>query len=594
LTESKPDASGAGRAKHGNRVWLAVAAGVCAAALAVAFGGYWGSNPSATVPIPSDLLAAPGSAPGHPKPVIEADYRMAVWAVGRNAHTLLHEPTRLFEAEPCHPTPHALALHHPVIAPALAAIPVAAAFGDPALTFNAALLLKVVIGFAAMVLLVWDWTRSPPAAIVAGLLYGFHAVQVEHPHHLFTSDNAWMLLGLFFARRLFVRGHWSDAVGLTGACLLQMGASFYPFFAAAIAALPLLTWLCWHYGLKSIPASRGIFVVVTLAAGAALLFAPYLSHTTSEFSGRGAIFHAPWSTFLPGGRNGIGWLPALLAIAAFLPSRGRTPDGITGDPRAALVIAALLVAAFATGGNYHARMSVLHGGAPPAFALPNLFAAFSGWLPGLENVRLPREFALASRSLVCVLAGLGTAGLLQRLPDRFARIAGPLLIVAAFLQTPGLPSAMRGEAPRFAALEIRPSDEALAFFDALAESGNDGPLLELPIDRRNRGYTFRDAPEQQLLSAYHHRRTSGCYFSFIPLQVRGLAPLAAELPDPAALARARDLGFTTVVVHHGPRNAVGRETRQRFQRAVAAGVPGLRAIATSPARSAFALDEVTR
>ncbi len=94
---------------------MAVATAVCLAGFAVAFSGYWGSHPGATVPIPSRMISDAGAPVGRPKPVIEADYRMAVWAVGRNARTLIFEPTRLFEAEPCHPTPNALALHHPVL-----------------------------------------------------------------------------------------------------------------------------------------------------------------------------------------------------------------------------------------------------------------------------------------------------------------------------------------------------------------------------------------------------------------------------------------------------------------------------------------------
>jgi hypothetical protein len=599
LDESKPDAADAERAT-GERAtrrwggWPAVAAGVCLAGLAVAFGGFWGSDPSAQAPVPTRMLGGDAAPVGHPKPVVEADYRMAVWAVGRNARTLVSAPSRLFQAEPCAPTRNALALHHPVVTPALVAAPVAAAFDDPLLSFNAAVMLKVAIGFGAMLLLIWDWTRSPAAAIVAALLYGFHAVQVEHPHHLFTSDNAWMLFGLYFARRLFERGRWLDAVGLTAACLLQMGASFYPFFAAALTALPLLAWLAWHYGVRKIPASRIALVVVGVSLGAALLFAPYLEHAADEFSGRGRFFYAPWSTFLPGGANAIGWLTALLALAAFGLGRDRALAGMAGDPRAALAIAALLVAAFATGGNYHARVAVLSGGEPPPFALPNLFAAVSRWLPGLQNVRLPGELALAARAIVCLLAGLGAAALLRSLPVRFARIAAPVLILAAFAVAPGAPAWLTRGAPPFDALTLRPPDAALEFFDALARSGNDGPLLELPIDRGNRGYTFRAAPEQQLLSAYHGRRTSGCYFSFIPEQVRGLGKLGEALPERDAIERARALGFTTVIVHHERRNPGGRALRLRLDRAIEAGATGLRPIATSRDRSAYAIAEATR
>jgi hypothetical protein len=440
-----------------------------------------------------------------------------------------------------------------------------------------------------MFLLVSDWTRSPPAGIVAGLLYGFHSIQVEHPYHVFTSDNAWMLFGLYFGRRLFERGRWLDALGVAASCLLQMGASFYPFFAASLAAPPLLAWLVWHYGTRSLSPSRALLVVGLVGGGAVLLFHPYLGHEGGEIFGRGKVFYAPWSTFLPGGKNFTGWLAALLVVAAFALGRSRALAGISGDPRAALVVAALLVAVFATGGNYTARVMVLAGGEPPPFALPNPFGALARILPGLKTVRLPGELALAAREILCVLAGFGTAALLRSAPARWATSAAILLILAAFAETlrPPLPGLF--SAKPFAALQIRPSQETLAFFEELERKGNRGPLLELPIDRTNRAYTFRHAPTQQLLTAYHHRRTSGCYVSFIPQQVRGLATLSAELPAIDAIDRARDLGFTTVVVHHGARLPAGREIAQRFRHTREPEQPRLEPIATGPSMTAFAL-----
>jgi len=575
-------------------LWAAVAALVCALALATAFSGFWGSDFRESVPIPSSMLPDDEHPDRRVKPVIEADYRLAVWAVGRNAYTLLHEPARLFQAEPCHPTPNALALHHPVISPALVAAPAHALSGDPVVAFNAAVFLKIAIGFAAMLLLVRDWTRSTPAGIVAGLLYGFHSIQVDHPYHVFTSDNAWMLFGLYFARRLFERGRWIDAVGVGASCLLQMGASFYPFFAAAVTAVPLLGWLVWHYGGKNLPRSRALLVLGIVVAGGALLFTPYLAHEGAEIFGRGKTFYAPWSTFLPGGANFPGWLGALLVVAAFALGRHRALAGISGDPRAALVIAALLVAFFATGGNYNARVMVLAGGEPPPFALPNPFGALARVLPGLQSVRLPGEFALAVREIACILAGFGAAAVLRSVPARWATLAAAALIFGAFAETLPPPVPGLASAPPFGALRIRPSDEALAFFETLERTGNRGPLLEIPVDRRNRAYTFRYAPMQQLLTAYHHRRTSGCYVSFIPQRVRGLAAISDGLPASEAFDQALDLGFTTIVIHHTERLPSGREIARRFRRAFEAGDARLEPIATSATMTAYALREAGR
>jgi hypothetical protein len=591
---SSASVGGAARDGRCDGRWAAVGAVVFAAALATAFLGFWGSDLRESVPVPSSMLPDDAHPKRGMKPVIEADYRLAVWAVGRNAYALLHEPTHLFQAEPCHPTPNALALHHPVIAPAIVAAPADALTGDPVAAFNAAVLLKVAIGFAAMGLLVADWTRSPPAGIVAGLLYAFHPIQVEHPYHLFTSDNAWMLFGLYFARRLFERGRWIDAVGVALSCILQMGASFYPFFAAAITALPLLVWLIWHHGVKNVRLSRALLVLALVGAGALLLFAPYLGHEGAELSDRGRVFYAPWSTFLPGGSNFPGWVGALLAIAAFALGRRRALAGISGDPRAALVIAALLVAAFATGGNHEARVMVLAGGEPPPFVLPNPFAALARVLPVLQSVRLPGELALAVREIACILAGFGAAAFLRWAPVRWATAAAALLIVLSFAETLRPPFLGLAAAPPFGAFRIRPSDASLAFFDTLAQKGNRGPLLELPLDRRNRAYTFRYAPIQQLLTAYHHRRTSGCYVSFIPRQVRELASISKRLPEPEALDRVLELGFTTIVIHQDEQLASGREIAEKLRAAALVADGRLVPIATSATMTAYELRDTGR
>jgi len=55
---------------------------------------------------------------------------------------------------------------------------------------------------------------------------------------------------------------------------------------------------------------------------------------------------------------------------------------------------------------------------------------------------------------------------------------------------------------------------------------------------------------QVLLSAYHHRRTSGCFAAFRPSGLGSVRSLGAELPDPEAVAALRAMGFTTLVVHH--------------------------------------------
>jgi hypothetical protein len=557
------DGDGAGgRSGRARGVRVAAALLVFVAALATLYRGFWGADPTRSVP------HAVGAGEGAvPKPVVRADYRLAVWAVGRNARTLLTRPLQLFDAEPCHPAERTLVLHHPVVAPAIVALPGQLATGDPVFTFNQALFLGALIAAFAMYLLVADWTGVPVAGIVAGLLYAFHASRVGAPHHFFTVDNAWVLLVLFFARRVLAGGGIRDGVGLGVAFGLQTSSSAYPLLAALALVLPAGVWLLWHYGLRRAAWAPALVAAAVGLAISLLVLVPYLSHDDT-LARRSLTLYAPWYRFLPGGSLFPGWVCLLLVVLSLALPRERALARDLGDPRAALLVGALLVAWLATGGNAAARMAVLYGAEPPAVDLPNAFAGLRAVLPGLEGVRLPSALGPGVVQVACILAGLGAAALLRSLPPRALPCAAALLVAAAFVDT--LRPAYLGLSPpvSYRPLPMRPPEATLALFDRLEQLGNAGPLLELPVDRRDKDYSFNRATSQHLLTAYHRRRTSGCYSSFVPPAVHALARLG-PLSEKETLDRIRALGFTTVVVDR--RVAEGAAAEEVERAALASG-----------------------
>lgn len=538
---------------------VALALAVFGIALGLAFQGHLGADFHTSVPVPARALVEVEGAPARIDPVTQTDYRMGVWAFGRHAYTLWTAPWRIFQTEPCHPVENGLALHHPVITQGLLAMPAYLVSGDPLATTNWLILFSALLGACAMALLVADWTALPAAGVVAGLLYAFHPAQIGSPFHLGTKDFTWTLLALFFARRLFQHGRWRDALGLGACAALQMATSFYPLLAAATLAVPFLVWLVWHHGWRRLPLSRLGVAALVAALAAWWIFAPYLELREAGILQRNLRFFAPWSRFAPGGELFPGWLCLGLLAAAFALGRSRSLAGMQGDPRAALAIGAFLLLWLATGGNVEARSAVLKGAEPPAVNLPNLFAAARAIVPGLDSVRLPSMLAHGARMLLCVLAGLGAAALLRRVPGRYAAATGALLILLAALDTLQ-PSLLGGARPvRFASLDLRPPESTLAFYARLEALGNDGPMLELPMTSTPM-YRFEDAPMQHLLTAFHHRRTSGCSPSYTPPVVQGVAALAGRIERPGSLAEVRDLGFTTLVVHHPP----GRPGAERY------------------------------
>jgi hypothetical protein len=549
-------------------------------ALVTSFHGFWGGDLRRDVPFPEGRIAGP---------VTTADYQMTVWATSRNARALLRGPSDIFDAE-------GLTIYHPLITLGLLAIPGQLATGDPVAAFNLALLLKVLLAAIAMYVLVADWTRTPAAGIVAGLLYAFAAVQIGKPFHVHHADNAWLLFALFFARRLFEWGRWSDALALGACSALQMGSSFYPLMAAAAAAAPLCFWLLWHHRGKPRRVLPVFIASAIAAAAAALVLLPYLETEGVHTAERVRQHYAAWSSFLPGRVRFPGWTCLLLALAALVLGRERALAGIRGDPRAALVLAALFTALLAAGGNERAVTGARAGAAAPAIVLPNLYAAFAEILPGLSAVRVVSDLTLGVHQVLCLLAGFGAAAALRFAPRTAFPWATVVLIAIAFVETTRPAFIGLARHPPFQSLVLRPADETLAFFRTLEQQGNRGPLLEVPIrpvgSEGKLELTWKaDITRDQFLTAYHHRRTSSCFGARHMARVGGLDRWSRRLLEPAGIEAARREGFTTVVVHHSPGRSFAERYARQIRRLARASEGRLTLLATSESLTAYALGD---
>jgi hypothetical protein len=135
-------------------------------------------------------------------------------------------------------------------------------------------------------------------------------------------------------------------------------------------------------------------------------------------------------------------------------------------------------------------------------------------------------------------------------------------------------------------VSVAPSAESVEFYETLARLGNSGPLLELPTGGK---YLMKYSSSQVLLSAYHHRRTSGCFAAFRPREVGVVRSLAAELPDREAMAALRAMGFTTLVVH-SPDGSSGRgRLVSKLEAAAREPEPSLTLLHRTPGMTAFIL-----
>lgn len=490
------------------------------------------------------LLPERGERSLDPSGLAAADLRFVVWLVARNARTLLEQPTRLFQTEPCHPAENGLALGEPGITLGLLGTPAWALSRDPFVTFHFALLASVWVAGLAMYALVRAWTASSAAGVVAGLLFAFHPARMSDVVHPYIWDDAWLVLGLLFAQRLFASGRWRHAVGLALCGALQIGGSLYPLAGGAALALPILVWLAWQYGFRALRPGPVLMALAGVGLAAAFVFSPYLALTQSGVLAPRFQLFLPWSDLLPGRQLFPGWILLGLALAglALAPRRGAP------DPRWALLAGALLAAYLAAGGTAGQGALAIARGETPGWSLPNLYTLLAALVPGLEIVRAPSNLYTGAQLALCILAGLGAAALLRLAPPRAARPAAVALLTASAIAALRPPLPGLDPAPRLVAVRLAPDPERIAFYQRLAERGNQGPILDLPYQPRN----ARAASSAVLLSAYHHRRTAACWVSRWPDEVEQIRRLALRLPDAAAARELRALGFTTLVRHADP------------------------------------------
>jgi hypothetical protein len=479
--------------------------------------------------------------------VILSDQRFVVWAVSRNARTLASEPSRIYDAEQCFPAPRSLSLGEPVLTMGFLGIPAEAIGGDPVITYNVVMLLMSLLAAVAMYWLIVDWTGVAAAGVVAGLLYAFHGLAIHDPVHPYSSDTTWMVVALLFSRRLFAEGHWRDAVALSASVSMQLATSFYPFVAAGLIGIVFLPWLCMRYRLEHVrPAQLALAAAIALGAGA-VVFGPYLQgHGEGVLAARTAQWFRPWADYGPSGPAFFGWVPAALVVAGLAVPARLSLARLAADPRPALVVAGLLVAAVAAGSSGTLGLDV--------------YALLAAWAPGFDTVRIPWKISIGVHLVSSLIAGIGVAGLLAlwRWPGR--ELAGGLVVVAtlaALLFGPGRADPI--------ARHIRPDEESLVFFEELAARGNDGPLFETPIPTAAEGFAWPATAAELLLSAYHHRPTSACYPSHPPAHAADFERIETQLPAPNAIAELGRLGFTTILVHH-PNPPKRRERPVRSER----------------------------
>jgi hypothetical protein len=502
-----------------------------------------------------------------------SDLKFAVGTTARNAFTLLARPSRLLDAEACYPTENALALGEPMIAQGVVGMPAYLLTRDPVATFNLVLLGITFFSALAMYWLVREWTGVPGAGIIAGLLYAFHQIKMGDVGHYYVWDSVWTVFALLFARRLFVRPRWLEAIGLAFCCALQIGGSLYPLLSAIILAVPFGIWLIICYGVRNLRWPHWACVIAAIGLVALVVFPPYLElRSEGVLRTRGFQAYLAYSWLLPGERFSTGWILPALGLAGLMLGRRRAVGEAVGDPRWAILAGGLLALYLAAGGTDGEVTRAVTRRETPLPQLPNLYAMLAAVIPGLDVVRAPGALFSGTHLALSILAGFGAAALIRLSPHKYATYVAAVLMCLTWVYT--LTPGAVGFLPRtqYSAMSVKPRAGSIDFFRELERLGNSGPILEVPF---NHPRDPRQRAEAVLLTAYHHRHTSQCYNSFFGPAHFQVKTMSERLPSNDALVSLRKLGFTTILVHHHGRDQEARSRRQRFERFEADAKGGL-------------------
>jgi hypothetical protein len=482
------------------------------------------------------MLAAPTTSfpkPSAPRPMAAVwsnDQMQLAWYAWRNARTMVTAPSRLFEAEQCFPASRVTTFVHHMFGEGLLGVAPYLLTGDPVITHNVVLVLQWWLHAVAMYVLVYAWTRSAPAAFVAGFLLAFHPLRSTAFEHIFLQSLIATPLALLFLHRLFTRQRWRDAAGLAVFASLQVFDNFYQTLSFAFLALPLAVYLAVRHvrDLRTLAPKLAVAGAATLLV-VAVIMGPYLEakETWSTLAGRRGMLNY-FGSFGPGGFAFPGVVAVLLAAVGLLERLWRPRERDGHDPRVAYVVAGLFALWCTTSGLwFRGRMVV-----------PSGYTVFEylGLAPDVG--RVIAETRLGVQVPVAFLAGYGVVVLLERLTHGRRLGAAALIVFAAAAEFFAAPLSTRsfGLDPSITAYEVRPPADVLALYGRFTE----GAVLDLPL-RSGAYYLF--------LSAFHRQPSAACEVSFVPPTVHEVAILANALPDPGAADKLHAIGFRSLVLH---------------------------------------------
>jgi hypothetical protein len=456
-----------------------------------------------------------------------ADTVLNEWTLAWVSHALVTSPLHLFDGNIYYPEKRTVAFSEHMLPQSLLVAPVLWLGGSPVLAYNLALLAGFALTGWAFSHLVWRWTGSWPAGLIAGSLAAFNSHSFTRFGHLQAQHIEFLPLALMALDRLLREPAARQAVSLACWMALQsLTSGYYLAFTAismvaaalarpieclerrrlvalggaAVAASLVLLPFVWPY----IEVSREHGFVRSLAD------TQRYSAALKDYAITTARLHWTWVQFVyPGAALFPGVLGILLAGTSIA-------TGTAFKDRRARMWTAVAVVTFCL--SFGVKFP--------------LYAAVYHLLPPLHAVRNVSRFGQVTLLALAVLGGFGAAWWLGKLQTRLARGAVAVLLLVVV-------QAEAWHAPvRYSTFTGIPRiNRTLA--------GQHGAAVYLPY--YGRLGQPRHAP-YMLASTAHWLPILNGFSGFEPASTYRHAEHLATFPDTASIAYLRSLGVRFVVV----------------------------------------------
>ena len=497
------------------------------------------------------------------------DPLLTAWILGWDAHQILRDPLRLFQANIFYPHADTLAFSEHLFFPALLSAPIQYATGNPILAQNVSILLaQALLGLAVYVMCRGFGLDAFPS-LAAALLTVLAPVRMLRLGHLHLLHFACFPFALYFLHRYLEKRRWRDAV----AAGLLLNAQFLSgYYLAVMAGIGALLYLLLHVLRGPSSHLRGALPgLLAIGLATVLIQLPFLVpyfRVSRQWQFTRSLAESEAHSGVPADlarRPG-----SRIPIPGFLNAgRPRDPERVAYVGAGVALLAGVALAAAIRRRRWVPgpleRLTPLYFAAVAAVAgviflgptlrvqgqtIPFAYRVLHEFVPGLKGLRAPARFVLLLDFSLCVLAGIGLHVLLRRARshDGKFRFAGPAVagLLLALAVAERLPP--RAHPPH----SVETGARVPAVYRWLASRGDLGVLLFLPITspRRVPGVNFDPHPYREVyFSTYHGKDMVNGVSGFVPYGFWDLGTEMRSFPSDVSLKRLARLPVRTVVLH---------------------------------------------